>query len=61
KDGKIRYEVVTWGKKQEVSPEFLQTYGDEAYGVVDNRNTWLGDNSPVDVEKLDSYLKQLEL
>lgn len=49
---------VTWGKLQEMSWRFWLAYCDEAYAVVDNRNNFT-ENSPVDVEKLDGYLKDI--
>lgn len=32
---------------------------DEAFGIIDNKDHWLGDNSPLDIEKLNSYLNEL--
>lgn len=49
---------LTWGQRQQATWEWWNRYVDECYGVVDNRNKFLSD-SPVDVEKLDGYLKQL--
>ena len=49
---------VTWGKFQVVTWDFLFKYCDEYYGVADNRDRFL-ENSPVDVEKFDSYLKEI--
>lgn len=48
--------VVTWGKEQLMTWDFLEYYCDEAFAVVDNRNKWLG-SSTLDVEKLDGYLR----
>ena len=50
---------ITWGKKQQMTWDFLEYYCDELYGIVDNRNAFYEDNSPVDVEKLDGYLKEI--
>lgn len=50
---------VTWGKLQHMTWAFFVKYCDEFYGVVDNRNGFMGPSSPVDVEKLDAYLKQI--
>jgi hypothetical protein len=48
--------VITWGKEQLMTWDFLEYYCDEAFGIVDNRNKWLK-SSVLDVEKLDSYLQ----
>ena len=50
---------MTWGKRQKMTWEFFTNRVDEAYGIVDNRNKWMGEESPVDVEKLDGYLSQI--
>jgi hypothetical protein len=49
---------VTWGRKQQMTWAFLNKYCDELYGIVDNKDRFLK-KSPVDVEKLEQYLKQL--
>ena len=49
---------VTWGKKQQMSWEYLATYCDEAYAIVDGRDLFLK-NSPVDEAKLESLLNRL--
>ena len=48
--------VITWGKEQLMTWDFLEYYCDEAFGIVDNRDKWLK-SSVLDVEKLDSYLQ----
>lgn len=50
---------VTWGALQQMSWSFVDRYFDEAYGIVDNRNRFTR-NSPVDVERLDSYLSEIK-
>ena len=50
---------MTWGKRQQMTWEFWDKYVDEAYGIVDNKNDWMGDDSPVDVEKLQAYLDEI--
>jgi hypothetical protein len=50
----------TWAKTQQMTWAFWDKYTDECYGAVDNRDDWVED-SPVDVEKLDGYLKALGL
>jgi len=49
----------TWGRQQPMSWEFWDARVDEAYGIVDNRNAWMGEASPLDVELLDYYLEQI--
>jgi hypothetical protein len=49
---------VTWGKRQPMSWEFYKKYVDECYAIVDNRDPFLP-NSPIDVEKLNAYLKEI--
>ena len=49
----------TWGRQQRMSWEFWDARVDEAYGIVDNRNAWMATSSPVDVQKLDGYLKEI--
>lgn len=49
----------TWGRRQRMSWKFWDKRVDEAFGIVDNRNAWMGDSSPVDLQKLDGYLKEI--
>lgn len=49
---------MTWGKRQKMTWNFWDARIDEAYGIVDNRDDWLGD-SPIDVALLDSYLAEI--
>ena len=50
---------VTWGKPQQMTWAFLDKYCDEAYAVIDNRNTWIDPaNNPLNCELLESLLKQ---
>jgi hypothetical protein len=51
--------VMTWGKGQFMTWDFFDARIDEAYGIVDNRNKWMGDDSPVDVKRLDAYLQKI--
>jgi hypothetical protein len=51
--------AMTWGRKQFMTWDFWDARVDEAYGIVDNKNKWLGDDSPVDVQKLDAYLQEI--
>jgi hypothetical protein len=49
---------VTWGQKQPMTWKFFTTCCDEAYAIVDNRDSFVA-NSPVNVKKLKEYLDQL--
>ena len=51
--------AMTWGRKQFMTWDFWDARVDEAYGIVDNKNKWMGDDSPVDVQKLDAYLQEI--
>jgi len=51
--------IMTWGVKQFATWGFFEARCDECYAIVDNRNDWMKDNSPVDVEKLDGYLEEI--
>ncbi|MFA5401224.1 MAG: hypothetical protein WC359_12325 [Dehalococcoidia bacterium] len=55
KDGPI---CVTWGKLQPMTWRFWLADCDEAFACVDSRNRFT-ENSPVDAEKLDNYLKEI--
>lgn len=48
---------VTWGARKKMTWEFLYKYCDEAFGIIDQRDSWLGDSSPLDIPKLEDYLK----
>lgn len=50
--------AMTWGKRQPMTWAFWDKYVDEAYAIVDEKDTWLPD-SPVDIEKLDGYLSEI--
>jgi len=54
-------EIMTWGKRQAMSWGFWDRRVDEAYGIVDNKNYWMAEDSPVDIEKLDAYLKLISM
>jgi len=51
--------IMTWGVKQFATWEFFEARCDECYTIVDNKDIWMGDDSPVDVEKLDRYLEEI--
>ena len=50
---------VTWGKIQRMTWPWFVARTDETYGVVDNRDKWLGADSPIDVAILDNYLAEI--
>jgi hypothetical protein len=50
---------VTWGKKQKMTWNFFKKYCDEIYGVIDAKDKWLGDKSPLDIPKLEKYLSEI--
>ena len=50
---------ITWGQPKKMTTAFVKKYFDEAHGIVDNKDKWLGVNSPVDIQKLDDYLKNI--
>lgn len=49
---------ITWGDRKKMTRAFFEKYCDEAYGIVDNTDRFLTD-SPLDVEKLENYLKEI--
>jgi len=50
---------VTWGYEQLMTWGFFTRYTDEAYAIVDDRNKWMGEDSPLDIDLLESYLKEV--
>lgn len=50
---------ITWGEEQFMTWDFWNARVNQVYAVVDNRNDWLGKDSPVDVNKLDGYLEEI--
>jgi hypothetical protein len=46
---------ITWAKKQQMTWAWWDKYVDEAYAIVDNKDTWAS-NSIIDVNVLDQYL-----
>lgn len=49
---------ITWARVQAMTWEFFQTYCDELYAVVDNRDNFLA-NSTLDVQALDTVLVEI--
>jgi hypothetical protein len=49
---------ITWGEKKRMTWAFFDKYCDEAFGIVDNKDNWV-ENSPVDTDRLESYLNSL--
>jgi hypothetical protein len=52
------FTFISWGKKFKMTRKFLETYCDEFFVVIDNRDSFVKD-SIVDIETLDNYLKML--
>lgn len=51
---------LSWAKIQPMTWEFLDYYGDECFGIVDNTDKWIDPaKDPVDVAKLKAYLDEL--
>jgi hypothetical protein len=50
---------VTWGAKKQMTWAFLNKYCDECYAIIDDKNKFTK-NSPIDIEKLQSYLNALK-
>ena len=48
--------AVTWGAKTLITWPFIDKYADEMFAMVDNRNK---PDSPIDVQKLESYLNEV--
>ena len=49
---------ITWGKRQPMTWNFYNTYCDEAYALVMNRDIFVS-NNPCDVNLLDNYLQAI--
>lgn len=49
---------ITWGKRQKMTWNWWNTYVDECYAIVDNKDEWIN-NSKLDIELLNSYLKEI--
>lgn len=52
------FECITWGRRQRMSLEFLQTYCDEAYAVCDKVDRWVA-NPGIDGKVLREYLDEI--
>lgn len=50
---------VTWGRKQQLTWAFWYKYADEAYGIVDSKDKWLGANSPLNLTSLMQILQKV--
>ena len=51
--------VVTWGMNQQTTWAWWDSYVDEAYGIIDEKDPWLGSNSPIDSDQLETTLKEI--
>lgn len=50
---------VTWGKKQQMTWAFWDKYFDEAYAIIDNKDSWMSKNDPLNLSALDKELKEV--
>lgn len=48
---------MTWGQRQVATWDWVLNRLDEFWGVVQNKNAFLGDKSPINTAALDAYLK----
>jgi hypothetical protein len=51
--------IVTWGKRIQATWEFWDKYVEECYVIIDNKDDWLGTDSPIDIPKLEGYLSEI--
>jgi len=49
---------MTWGKRQKMTWLFFQTYCDQAFAVIDQKDNWVT-NSPVDITTLSNILAEI--
>jgi hypothetical protein len=52
------FEVMTWGFRQQMTTDFWKARVLEAYGIIDNRDSWVKD-SPVNIDLCDSWLQEI--
>ena len=50
---------MTWGVEQFMTWDFWNARILQAYAIVDNKNKWQGDDSPVNIPLLESYLQEI--
>ena len=50
---------MTWGEEQSMDWDFWDSRVNQVFAVVDQRNKWQGDDSPVDVDANDKYLREI--
>lgn len=50
---------ITWGQRQVATWEWFVRYVDEVYGIVDDKDKFLGKNSPLEIDILNSILKEI--
>jgi hypothetical protein len=53
------FEIMTWGVRQQMTTDFWRSRVLEAYGVVDQVDPWVGANSPLNMEAMESQLQQI--
>ena len=49
---------ITWGKRQKMTWAFLATYCNQAFAVIDNKDSWVA-NDTLDVTALDAILVEI--
>jgi len=51
---------MTWGYRQKMTWAFFEKYCDEAFGIIDNRNSWVDPaTNPLDLDKLAQLLTEI--
>jgi len=50
---------MTWGKTQAFTWDWWKARAQEAYAIVDEKNKWMGANSPLDVEAMEKQLQEV--
>ena len=50
---------MTWGKMQAFTWDWWKERAQEAYAVVDEKNYWMGADSPLDVEAMEKLLQEV--
>jgi hypothetical protein len=51
---------MTWGAQQQMTWDFYETYCDEAYGVIDNTDSWVDPSTdPLNIPLMDQELSEI--
>lgn len=51
--------ILTWGRRVQVTWPWWFKYVCAAYAIIDDRDSWLGDNSPLKLDVLDKQLAEV--